>query len=236
MDPATAADGQVGYYRAVQNLARLSYQAIIAVTFVIFPLVSRTTFVNDKGATRQYIQTTARYSLIAAAAIAVVFAANPQELLDIPYRSDYAYFGAPALIALAIGNVAFALFAIAGAILNGAGLTRLAIISAAVTLAIAVGANSLAIPRFAPGRDVLLAASIATASAMVVGAIVSGELIRRHLGVFLPIWTLVRVCFAGVGEHSGQSVDRPRGRMDDFGGGCGGGDHFFGFASIDARI
>ena len=33
------ADAQVGYYGAVQNLARLPYQAIIAVTFVIFPMV-----------------------------------------------------------------------------------------------------------------------------------------------------------------------------------------------------
>ncbi len=37
LTPASAADGQVGYYRAVQNLARLSYQVIIAAMFVIFP-------------------------------------------------------------------------------------------------------------------------------------------------------------------------------------------------------
>src|SRR5262249_56390733 len=40
-DPATLADVQVAYYTAVQTLARLSYQAIIAATFVVFPLVSR---------------------------------------------------------------------------------------------------------------------------------------------------------------------------------------------------
>ena len=40
-DPAQLADVQVAYYTAVQTLARLSYQAIIAATFVVFPLVSR---------------------------------------------------------------------------------------------------------------------------------------------------------------------------------------------------
>lgn len=194
--PAELADGQVGYYRAVQNLARLSYQAIIAVTFVVFPLISRSTFADDRGATKRYIATTMRYSLIFAAAIAVVFAANPRPLLDIPYAADYARVGAPALAALALGNVAFSVFAIAGTILNGAGLTRSAIIVAGVTLATAVTANAIAIPRFAPGQDVLLACACATGGSMLLGAILGGWLLRAHLGAFLPLLTLVRVVIA----------------------------------------
>jgi O-antigen/teichoic acid export membrane protein len=193
---SAAADGQVGYYRAVQNLARLSYQAIIAATFVIFPLVSRTTFDNDADTGKRYIRTTTRYSLIFAMAIAVVFAANPLPLLDIPYADDYAYFGAPALVALALGNVAFSLFVIAGTILNGAGFTREAIITAAVTLAIATTANVIAIPRFDPGRDVLLAAACATGGSMVIGAGIGGYYLHKTLGAFLPVLTVVRVLIA----------------------------------------
>jgi stage V sporulation protein B len=195
-DPAKAADGQVGYYRAVQNLARLSYQFIIAAMFVIFPLVSRSTFESDTDATRRYVQTTMRYSLIFAMAIAVVFAANPLPLLDIPYQDDYAYFGAPALIALALGNVAFCMFAIAGTILNGAGLTRPAIALAGTTLAAAAMGNAIVIPRFEPGRDVLLAAASATGGAMLLGAIVGGWMLHRRLGAFLPLLTLIRVAVA----------------------------------------
>jgi O-antigen/teichoic acid export membrane protein len=190
---AELADGQVAYYRAVQNLARLSYQAIIAATFVIFPLVSRSTFADDKDATRRYISTTMRYSFIFATAIAVVFAANPQALLDIPYATDYAVFGAAPLAVLALGNVAFSLFAIAGTILNGAGLTRQAIIIAAVTLGAAVVANAILIPRFDPGTGVLLACAIATSGAMVFGAVLAGWQLYKHLGASLPILTVVRV-------------------------------------------
>lgn len=196
--PASAADAQVGYYRAVQNLARLSYQFIIAATFVIFPLVSRTTFQDDSGATRRYIHTTMRYSLIFATAIAVVFAANPYPLLDIPYQSDYAYFGAPALVALALGNVAFSIFAIQGTILNGAGYTRAAIFVASITLAIAAVANAVAIPRFDPGRDALLAASCATGGSMLIGAALGGFVLHRKLGSFIPVFTVVRVLI-GIG-------------------------------------
>ncbi len=198
-DPSMAADGQVGYYRAVQNLARLSYQAIIAVTFVIFPLISRTTFTQEEDATQRYIRTTMRYSLIAAAAIGTVFAANPTSLLSIPYRSDYVFFGAPALSVLAFGNVAFCLFAIAGTILNGAGRTKDAIASAGVTLVLAVIANAIVIPQYGIGRDMLLAAATATSGAMLVGAIFSGWLIYRVLGAFLPVMTVIRVVVAVCG-------------------------------------
>lgn len=198
IDPAHAADGQVGYYRAVQTLARLSYQAIIAGMFVIFPLVSRSTFDNDREATRRYIRTTVRYSLIFATAIAIVMAANPMPFLDLPFQPDYASFGWPALVALALGNVAFCLFAIAGTILNGAGLTRQAIAIAVVTLVAAAASNWIVIPMFTPGRDLLLACSAATGGSMLLGAIAGGIVLRRQLGAFLPVLSLVRVLVAAL--------------------------------------
>ena len=103
--PSVLADVQTGYYAAVQNLARLSYQAIIAATFVVFPLVSRSTFTEDQETTRRYVMVTSRYSLVFAMAIAVVMAANPADVLGLIYAADYVERGAPALLPLAIGNV-----------------------------------------------------------------------------------------------------------------------------------
>src|SRR5687767_2318463 len=88
-DPSVLADVQNAYYAAVQNIARLSYQAIIAVTFVVFPLVSRSTFTDDNETTKRYIAVTSRYSLIFAMAIAVVMAANPADVLGLVYAKDY---------------------------------------------------------------------------------------------------------------------------------------------------
>jgi stage V sporulation protein B len=194
--PAAAADGQVGYYRAVQTLARLSYQAIIAATFVVFPLVSRSTFENDRAATARYVHTTTRYSLVFASAIAVVLAANPAEMLDLPFPSDYASTGWAALVALALGNVAFSVFAIVGTILNGAGFTREAIAVAGATLVVAAVANALVIPRLVPGQALLTACATATALSMLLGAAAGGLLIKRKVGAFLPLASLVRVALA----------------------------------------
>ncbi len=196
IDPAQAADGQVGYYRAVQTLARLSYQAIIAATFVIFPLISRSTFQQDREATARYIHTTMRYSLVFATAIAVVLAANPAPMLDLPFQTDYADAGWPALVALSLGNVAFSLFAIVGTILNGAGMTREAILIAVVTLVAATIAYLIAIPMFVPGRALLTACATATAGAMLLGAVIGGLVLKRKLGAFLPLASAVRVVIA----------------------------------------
>lgn len=210
VEPASLSDVQVAYYRAVQNLARLSYQAIIAATFVVFPLVSRSTFEDDRATTRRYIHITLRYSLIFATAIAVVMAANPRTLLDIPYAEDYAQLGAPALIALALGNVAFSVFAIGGTILNGAGYTRDAITGAAITLGLAAAGNAIAIPRCEPGQEVLVVAASVTGGAMVIGAAVTGALLYRRLGAFLPLRTVARVIVAiGAAMAVGHVLEMP---------------------------
>ncbi len=192
-DPSALADVQNAYYAAVQNLARLSYQAIIAATFVVFPLVSRSTFADDKETTKRYIAVTSRYSLIFAMMIAVVMAANPADVLGLIYAPDYVAQGAEAVIPLAFGNVAFSVFAINGTILNGSGFTKDAIISAAITLVVAILGNWIAIPMAAESGHILLAASSVTGGAMILGAIFSGIAVYRRLGAFLPIASLVRI-------------------------------------------
>jgi stage V sporulation protein B len=195
-DASVLADVQVGYYAAVQNLARLSYQAIIAATFVVFPLVSRSTFADDRDTTRRYVQVTTRYSLMFAMAIAVVMAANPVSVLGLVYAPDYAQLGGPALALLALGNVAFSVFAIAGTILNGAGLSIHAIVTAALTLLLAAVGNYVVIPMAIESGRVLEATAAVTGSAMLIGAIVCGLELHRKLGAFLPIASVVRIAIA----------------------------------------
>ena len=199
-DPSVLADVQNAYYAAAQNLGRLAYQAIIAATFVVFPLVSRSTFTEDKETTRRYIQVTSRYSLIFAMAIGVAIAANPEDMLGVLYAPDYAHYGGPALGLLALGNVAFSIVAINGTILNGAGYTRDAIITAAIALVLATVGNYLAIPMATDSGRVLEVAAGVTGAAMVVGAIASGWALYRRLGAFLPLLSLARIAIATTAE------------------------------------
>ena len=189
-------DAQVGFYAAAQNLGRVAYQAIIAATFVVFPLVSRSTFTDDHDTTKRYVQVTARYSVMFAMAIAVVMAANPSDVLSLLYTPAFAARGAHALVFLAFGNVAFSMLAIAGTILNGAGKSRPAVISAAITLAIAVIGNAIAISMYASSPHVLDVAAAVTGGAMVIGAVIASFQLQRHFGATMPLVSLVRILIA----------------------------------------
>jgi O-antigen/teichoic acid export membrane protein len=194
---SAAADTMNGYYVATQQLARVSYQAIIAATFVVFPLVSRSTFTEDKDTTKRYIEVTIRYSLMFATAIAVVVSSSPADMLGVLYKPEYAAAGGPALVFLAFGNVAFALFAIAGTILNGAGRSRSAIRSAGITLAAAAIGNYIAISASADSEHVLEIAAMVTGSAMLLGALITGVQLKRMFGAALPLASFARVAIAG---------------------------------------
>ena len=213
-DPSVLADVQNGYYAAAQNLGRLAYQAIIAATFVVFPLVSRSTFTEDKETTRRYVEVTSRYALMFAMAIGVVIAANPNDMLALLYAEDYAAHGGPALAMLALGNVAFSVFAINGTILNGAGQTRAAIITAAITLVLAGVGNYIAIPMAAESGNVLVVAATVTGIAMVIGAVISGSALTRQLGAFLPLLSRLRIGVAtGAALAVGKFLVLPHGKL-----------------------
>ena len=204
-DPATVANTTEGLYGAVQAVARLPYQLILAVTFVVFPLVSRATFDADRARARGYVQVTMRYSLVVVAMLGTVLSVRPEATLRLLYKPEYAV-GAAALAVLAAGYVCFSMFSIACTVLNSAGRVMPSLVLGAMTLGLAVAANWLVVPRvLAVGGDALLAAAMATSGAMAVGMLASGVWLYRQFGAFLSLLSVARVavCVAvafGVGR------------------------------------
>jgi stage V sporulation protein B len=210
---AEAASRATGFYEATQTLARIPYQAILAVTFVVFPMVSRSTFEADHAATRGYITQTMRYSLIFSVALAVTLSATARVVMQVPYGLNAANTGAAALMVLALGQVFFSLFTIGGTILNGAGRTLPATVLCGATLALAVVLDYLAIPRAGldTGRVLLWAAS-AQSVAFIAGFALMGVTLRRCFGAFLPMATAARVLVAAaVAWGAGRLLPVPRG-------------------------
>lgn len=189
------ADALVGAYEAVRSLALLPYQALLVVTFVIFPLVSRSTFAEDREATAAYVRQTLRYALIFGAAMAVVLGARPETLLRILYPASYG-MGAAAMPILAAGVVALALLSIAGSIVTASGRPYVAMVLVAVTLIAGTGLAFTLVPNAAPGPDMLFAAALATAVGMLVGFVVALVYLRRRFGAGLPLASALRVVLA----------------------------------------
>jgi stage V sporulation protein B len=196
-NPADVANVREAYYGAAQALSRLPYQLILAVTFVIFPLVSRATFDKDLDKTRGYVRTTMRYSLLAVALMASSIAARPEAAVRLLYKAEYAVAG-PALALLAVGYACFALFNIACTIINGAGKPMASVVIGALTLAGAAGGTWIAIGRAlagsAPdGTASLVAAAGATAGAMAFGLVASALYLLREFGAVVAPLSILRV-------------------------------------------
>ncbi|HEY2745207.1 MAG TPA: oligosaccharide flippase family protein [Polyangia bacterium] len=195
-DPSMYGNEQAGFYGAVQNVARIPYQLILAVTYVIFPLISKSTFENDLERTRGYVRNTMRYSLVVAALISAVLAARPDATMRLFYKPEYAV-GAHALGALVAGYVAFSLFNIAGTIINGSGRTLPTTVIGVVTLAATVAAEWIGLGMaLGRGHDALFVAATVTAATMTFGLVLSAGYLWRTFGAALPLLSLVRVAAA----------------------------------------
>ena len=195
--PGAPADALAGAYEAVRNLALLPYQALLVVTFVIFPLVSRATFAEDREATKAYVRQTLRYAIILGAAVATVLAARPAGLLAVLYPKAFV-IGAPALPILAAGVVALALLAITGSIVTASGRPDVAIGLVGLTLAVGSAVAFAIVPGSAPGPAMLQAAAVATAVGMVAGLLAALLYLWRRFSAWPPPWSVLRVCAAAV--------------------------------------
>jgi stage V sporulation protein B len=202
---AQLGDTQAGLYNAVQTIARLPYQLILTVTFVIFPMMSRATFDEDAERARRYVVVTMRYSLLVVGLMATALASRPAATLGLLFPADY-QVAAPALPILVAGYVAFSLFNILGTILNAAGETGASLRTGAITVVVCLASVWLALGWALPrGLQPGLAAAIATASSMLVGLLLAArDVHRRFGGVLSPASALRVVAAVGAGAAVGR--------------------------------
>jgi O-antigen/teichoic acid export membrane protein len=185
-----------GHYEALRTLALLPYQALLVITFVIFPLVSRSTFTEDREATRAYVDQTLRYALMLVVAMGLCLGSRPGALLAIVYRPEYGE-GAAALPILVAGECCLALLAVSCTILNAAGRAAAAIGLMVLMLAVGVGTAYVLVPRAEPGAAMLAAAATSAAIGMAVGLLGAVVYLRVRFGGGPPPATVLRVALSG---------------------------------------
>ena len=193
-------DALVGVYAAAQTVARLPYQLILAVTFIIFPLLSTPALRADQERTRRYVATTLRYSLVVMVAMVAGLGVRPQATLRLLYPAEYST-GAPALAILLAAYVCFSLLCIVGTITNSLGRARQTALIGIVTALLTCGAVYLTIERgIASGEPPLRAAALGLLLGMAVGLALNLGYLWRCFAVTVPPLSLVRaaVAFAAV--------------------------------------
>jgi stage V sporulation protein B len=184
---ADVASANAGFYGAAINVANITYQVIISVTFVIFPLVSQATFANDRKLTQTYIANTLRYTLMIMALLATLFSANAASVLHVIYPDPY-QASSGALGWVAFGMLAFGLLYVLTTIISASGRPTVSLIIGVVTLAASAALNALLIPRAG-----LTGAGLATTLAMFIGAGIGIVYLLTRFGALIPPLSLARI-------------------------------------------
>jgi stage V sporulation protein B len=202
---AEAASRLTGFYRAAQTFAFVPYQMIVAVTFVVFPMMSQAVSIGDHAASQRYIRNATRFSLIVLLAIAAPVSGASAGVMRVAYPNDY-LAGSDALAVLALGMVCFALFVIGATILSGAGRPGLAASIAGGTVALVIAGNLVLLHVAGVGAHTLQAAATGTSIGMSFALAAVAIAVRARFGAFMELRSVLRVlisaAFAWIVAHA----------------------------------
>ncbi len=189
-----SSDAVLGLYGFAQAVSRVPWQATIAITFVVFPMVSEVTFQEDREKTRLYIRQALRYSMLMVGAAAVVLAAVPQAVTGLlPRFSDSAI----ALAWLAPAYFCFSLFNVVNTLLMSSDRATTALVVGIITVAVAAGLYQTWLPGAVDTADILRRAGIATLIAFTAGLVLGIGVLWRAFGQPFPAATAIRVLGIG---------------------------------------
>ncbi|MBL9042130.1 MAG: oligosaccharide flippase family protein [Myxococcales bacterium] len=185
-------DAVVGVYGAAQTVARLPYQLIVAVTFIVFPLLSAPAVQADRQRTERYISATLRYSLIAMMGLVTALGVRPQGTLRLLFPPEY-MTGSSALAILLGAYVCFSLFSIVGTITNSLGRTLQTTALGLSTLALTALSVYFSITSaLQAGEQPLRAAALGMLIGMGSGLLLGLTYLWVTLRATLPVLTLLR--------------------------------------------
>lgn len=205
-DPSRAANEWLAVYRACQLFAFLPYQLLFSVTQVLFPMLARAKTEEGDARVAELVSRGSRIGAIVCGWMVTVIVAVPESLIHLAYDRDIAAAGGPALRVLVLGQSAFAMLGLATTILVSLGRERRAMTLTAVALVLLVVGCVGLIPAARFGLPQIMAATTATAGALLVSLVLAIIGAYKTAGAFVPVKTALRVgavvaASAAIGLH-----------------------------------
>ena len=178
-----------GFYVAATTLARLPTEAILTITFVLFPLVSETTFSKAMQKARFYVMHSFRYLFLFILPVSFAVSVTAQPLMAAIYGGEYVP-GSESLAILALAYIFFALFSISATILVASGNAKRTFAVGLFALLLDIVLNYLLVPLYGmPG------AAIATLVSMFAAAVISTVLVFAKFKTF-PLKSVLKAVVA----------------------------------------
>lgn len=192
----SAGDQLMGVYRGVQLFAFLPYQLLMAVQFVLFPMLARANAEGDREAVRRYVMTGVRLGVLVVGLVAGTISALAPHVLRFAFPEVIARDGGDALRLLALGMGAFAILGITCAALTSLGRERvsaLVTVGTVLLVALCVRSSLVAVDL---GKGMVDAAAAGTTVAMIVASFSASILLYRVANGFVRPLTVLRVAAA----------------------------------------
>lgn len=200
-----AINALTGLYKAVQNFAFLPYQLLLAVTFVVFPVMSKATLEGDRDAAAAFVRGATRFSAIGLGAMLAVLGGMPRNVLHLAYRPPFDE-GFAALRWLSLAQGAFALAVIGTTIVLAAGRTGAATALMSLMLAAVFAGNLVGLGAAPADLSALTHTAGGTLFGCLVGLAAVGAYVRRQYGAFVPMATAARVALSALGAGAVGAV------------------------------
>jgi stage V sporulation protein B len=195
-EPMSRADALVGAYRATQLFSFLPYQILIAITFILFPMLASAAQLRDRQAIARYVRTGVRLSLIIAGSMVSVTLGLAPRLLELLFGSEAALLGGRALSLLSLGFGAFAIFGILITVLNSLGRERESLLVTALAVVIVASLCFTRAHEGALSEQLLWLTAQATSTGLLVATSIAAYLVWRAAGGLVSPWTLLRTLLA----------------------------------------
>jgi stage V sporulation protein B len=203
----------VGAYRAAQLFCFLPYQLLLAITFILFPLLATARHQGDVRAVASYVSNGMRLALILGGVMVSVNGGLHGQLINLVFGADAAALGGGAMQILALGLGSFAIFGILTSVLNSLGKEG---VSALVTLLAAIfvgGACLTTVPGTAYGPQILQKTALATSLGLIGATVLAAVFVYKTAGALMPLRSFLRILLAtGVALVVGRMLP-PQGKL-----------------------
>ncbi len=175
-----------GNYLTITTLARIPYQIVISITFIIFPFISKLSHLNDDKLIKSYIETSLRYSILIASPFVILISAYPSIFLKIIYGQKFVE-NSVYLSVLVVGVLFLALFMINITIITASGKPHISMFITVMVIPVDILLNYLLVKKYA-----LHGVVWATSISFFIAWFLSSVYIFKIYKAFLPMKTFFR--------------------------------------------
>lgn len=191
-----AADPLVGAYRATQLFSFLPYQLLLAITFILFPMLASAHRDGQTETVARYVRAGVRLALVTMGLMVSVTSGLSGPLLNLVFGADTAALGTRSMQLLTLGFGAFAILGILTTVLNSLKHERQSAIVTAIAFALVVGLCWLRVRGSDFGPGLLFRTATATSIGLVLATLSAAWLVKRAAGAVVEPLSVLRVVVA----------------------------------------